>query len=707
MSSYKKMQKLGSGAFATTFLVEEIGKGAGTRRSGKQLVMKRVPCKHMRAANAALQEVKVLLSCHHDGIVGYHDFFLDTDSDENIVICLVMEYCDAGDLWEKIANARRSHAPLPPAQVAGYTLQLVAALRYLHARSILHRDIKPENVFLTEEGMVAKLGDFGLATATEDVEHGGAKTQVGTPDYMAPEVLEGKSYSAPADVFSLGATVYAMVCASFPKMLAMHLGQGKPLDWSAAAEAMPLWKSVVAKMLEVDADKRPSLDEVGQITAALPEAAGLQGVSLAAKVAATRPVPIEGQPATLVAAPSAAAPAAPPPPIASRPSQPCPTDVRSEQLVLLWEPPAVEDIVDAYQVLAQTSGSGGFRALIESTRSSQPIVHLSKLTERTWYEFKVVALNAAGSSPASLASQPVQTAAAPPSPAVKAAQEAAAAAAAAIAAELHMKSPRLTDTENLLVEREDPELLVRYAQCKRELLAWEAKFERHHARPASEADKVADVTYQGLMARYKRLKHAKRKLIRGSETHHPSMSDLSSSSGQPSSPPHSSSPVSVTPASTSEALASGSAAASYYSRGASSNAVSPPGSLSQLYLGTPTAPAGAPQRPPAVPTPTSQLAVDVSRASPPPERPSGRASGSPHSKGKKSKSKRHLASGSPAARRPQPEAHAAANADVRSHTHASQPGSCGDLRSHTMMTVAMKASHPSPRALGYGEETFE
>ena len=182
-SNYKKVSKLGSGAFATTFLVEELVKSSSANSgSTKQLVMKRVPCKHMRAANTALQEVKVLLSCHHDGIVGYHDFFLDTDGDENIVICLVMEFCDGGDLWEKIATARREHTALQPADVAGWTLQLVSALRYLHVRSILHRDIKPENVFLTNEGerhgAVAKLGDFGLATATEDLDATSAKTRV-------------------------------------------------------------------------------------------------------------------------------------------------------------------------------------------------------------------------------------------------------------------------------------------------------------------------------------------------------------------------------------------------------------------------------------------------------------------------------------------------------------------------------------------------
>ena len=75
------------------------------------------------------------------------------------------------------------------------------------------------------------------------------------------------TWHAPADVFSLGATVYAMVCSSFPKMLALHLGKGGPLDWPSTADAMPDWKPLCERMLRVEEDERIGMDELGQIAA--------------------------------------------------------------------------------------------------------------------------------------------------------------------------------------------------------------------------------------------------------------------------------------------------------------------------------------------------------------------------------------------------------------------------------------------------------
>ena len=142
LGAYTRVSKLGAGTFASAHLVRH-------NDTQKLWVMKRIPCKHMRAANAALVEVKVLMSVAHAGIVGYRDFFLDSDSEDNIVICLLMEHCADGDLWEPIAAAQRKKATMDMARCTVWLLQLIAALRYLHARDVLHRDIKPENIFIT------------------------------------------------------------------------------------------------------------------------------------------------------------------------------------------------------------------------------------------------------------------------------------------------------------------------------------------------------------------------------------------------------------------------------------------------------------------------------------------------------------------------------------------------------------------------------
>ena len=144
LQDYTRLQKLGVGSFASAHLMQH-------KVTGKKSVLKRIACKHLKAANAALLEVKVLLSCNHVNITAYHDFFLDSDSEENIVICLLMEFCSGGDLWERIAAAQRERKVLPAAQSAGWLLQIIAALRYLHSCGIMHRDVKPENIFITEE----------------------------------------------------------------------------------------------------------------------------------------------------------------------------------------------------------------------------------------------------------------------------------------------------------------------------------------------------------------------------------------------------------------------------------------------------------------------------------------------------------------------------------------------------------------------------
>ena len=104
-------------------------------------------------------------------------------------------------------------------------------MKHVHDRKILHRDIKCQNVFLTKAGII-KIGDFGIARVlrhTVDI----AKTMVGTPYYLSPEIIEGRPYSFKSDIWSIGVMLYEM-CALKPPFeglnmhfLAMNIVRGK------------------------------------------------------------------------------------------------------------------------------------------------------------------------------------------------------------------------------------------------------------------------------------------------------------------------------------------------------------------------------------------------------------------------------------------------------------------------------------------------
>lgn len=91
-----------------------------------------------------------------------------------------------------------------------YVMQIIHALKYLHTNRVIHRDLKLGNLFLGEK-IELKLGDFGLATKLE-FEGEKKRTICGTPNYIAPEILDDKSgHSYPVDIWSLGVIIYTML----------------------------------------------------------------------------------------------------------------------------------------------------------------------------------------------------------------------------------------------------------------------------------------------------------------------------------------------------------------------------------------------------------------------------------------------------------------------------------------------------------------
>jgi hypothetical protein len=163
------------------------------------------------------REVDIMKRLHHPSIIQFVDVFEDADH-----LMMIMEFCPGQELFDVILNRKFFQED----DARPIFAQIARALFYLHSLNIIHRDVKPENILISNipdpktGGLVAKLLDFGLS---KNAGNGSAaKTFVGTPCYVAPEVEYtskglGGTYSFPADCWSLGAVLYVMLVARFPE----------------------------------------------------------------------------------------------------------------------------------------------------------------------------------------------------------------------------------------------------------------------------------------------------------------------------------------------------------------------------------------------------------------------------------------------------------------------------------------------------------
>ena len=132
-----------------------------------------------KVRQSALNEVRILASVEHETIIGYKEAFF-----EDPFLCLVMDFADGHDLYQKIVRHQKTNTPIDENTIWAVFLQVVRALNILHSRKIFHRDLKSANVFLVKEGF-AKLGDLNVSKVAKQ---GFLYTQTGTPYYASPEV---------------------------------------------------------------------------------------------------------------------------------------------------------------------------------------------------------------------------------------------------------------------------------------------------------------------------------------------------------------------------------------------------------------------------------------------------------------------------------------------------------------------------------------
>lgn len=124
----------------------------------------------------------------------------------------ILEYCPGGELFKLLERKVK----LPEAQARFYAAQIVLALEYLHSNSIVFMDLKPENVLIDAEGNL-KLTDFGLSWMESNFpDH---RPFCGTPEYLAPEIIQKQQHGKPVDWWTLGNIIYEMIIG-FPPFYA-------------------------------------------------------------------------------------------------------------------------------------------------------------------------------------------------------------------------------------------------------------------------------------------------------------------------------------------------------------------------------------------------------------------------------------------------------------------------------------------------------
>ncbi|XP_044524884.1 serine/threonine-protein kinase Nek5 [Gracilinanus agilis] len=203
MDKYDVIKMIGEGAFGKAFLAK--GKADNQQCVIKEINLTKMP---YREKEASKKEVILLAKMKHPNIV---QFF--TSLQEMNKLYIVMEYCDGGDLMKRIS---RQHGVLfDEDQILGWFVQISLGLKHIHDRKILHRDIKTQNIFLSNNEMVAKLGDFGIARVLNNTMEF-AQTCVGTPYYLSPEICQNKPYNNKTDIWSLGCVLYELCTLRHP-----------------------------------------------------------------------------------------------------------------------------------------------------------------------------------------------------------------------------------------------------------------------------------------------------------------------------------------------------------------------------------------------------------------------------------------------------------------------------------------------------------
>eukprot|EP00435_Cladocopium_sp_Y103_P020205 s3956_g4.t3 len=210
----------------------------------------------------ALQEVKILKSLTHECIIEYIEFWWVGAGPDSSRLTFVMECGENGDLRVPVQAASQSGKYIEEVLILSWLQQMLKGLEYVHQKDIIHRDLKAMNIFLKDTWRTCKLGDFGISTAVETGKS--ASGCVGTPAYMAPELLWNQRYASAVDLWAIGVVLYELMALRLPFVGSNVLSLVYQIAFNSYDDAplgvggySPALIELVARFLDKDPTKRP------------------------------------------------------------------------------------------------------------------------------------------------------------------------------------------------------------------------------------------------------------------------------------------------------------------------------------------------------------------------------------------------------------------------------------------------------------------
>lgn len=245
---------LGKGSYGAVYKCTRAG-------DGLPYAMKQINTRNMshKERQDAVNEIRILASVVNPYVIRFCEAFVEDD-----MLYIITEYANHGDLFKRLQRLKQRHQSLPEDACWIYFIQLLLGVQALHRNSILHRDLKSANVFLASHNRL-KIGDLGVAKLLR-AQEAYAKTQIGTPYYVSPELWKNKPYNSKSDVWALGCLLYEMVELKPPFDSTNMRGLARKVLRGAYPQISSRYSTEIGQMIKtllvVNPNDRPSVDDV-------------------------------------------------------------------------------------------------------------------------------------------------------------------------------------------------------------------------------------------------------------------------------------------------------------------------------------------------------------------------------------------------------------------------------------------------------------